>query len=646
MDDKYNDAMDWHGLYRKGWADMIVPESFSHPAKFARGLIDKIYEHAVEEGWLAPGSVVVDPFGGVALGGLGAMRRGINWVGVELEKKFVGLGIGFECDGKVTKESRKVVIRSNAGAKGWFVVFGNDDEFYSEDSCYRNSPEGDGFGTEEEAQKELVALSKDPLYENSPDKLSVKFLNIPVAGEQDSVQEFVNPAACGKTFEHEPHHVEGNIEYWNRRFGGAFGDKWGTAVLLQGDSRKLIEILQSNNTDVVISSPPFENVTSDHPSKSIIDGGLRMGASSMGDGYGESDGQLGRMSGGFDAVMSSPPYAEARIGQESGQEQCGHNDAYGTEDGQLGGMRDRGFDAAISSPHYAGYVVRTLKDGLIDANGKVVSRDGFEIPTDDAYGQSVGQLGAMKHGDLDAVISSPPYGDIAQQGGDKGMKERGVGLTRGERCFDEYGEGDGQLGRMDTGGLDAAISSPPFRGQSADGGWQMLGKYAEEGRLTVKQVGGQSDKLYPSWDPSRDTAYGTSEGQLSEMDEGNLDAVASNQGDDGSDDNFWMAAKTIVEQTYSVLKKGGVAIWVVKAYVKGGKYIDFPDQWRRLCEAVGFKTMHIHRAWVVEERGTQYDLFGNAITSKVERKSFFRRLAEAKGSPRIDWEEVICMEKG
>lgn len=29
----------------------------------------------------------------------------------------------------------------------------------------------------------------------------------------------------------------------------------------------------------------------------------------------------------------------------------------------------------------------------------------------------------------------------------------------------------------------------------------------------------------------------------------------------------------------------------------------------------------------------------------TERKSFFRRLAEKKGSPAIDWEDVICVVK-
>ena len=37
--------------------------------------------------------------------------------------------------------------------------------------------------------------------------------------------------------------------------------------------------------------------------------------------------------------------------------------------------------------------------------------------------------------------------------------------------------------------------------------------------------------------------------------------------------------------------------------------------------------------------------FGQTITEKKERKSFFRRLAERKGSPAIDYEVVLCMRK-
>lgn len=36
--------------------------------------------------------IVFDPFGGVCLGGLDAMAMGLNWIGIELEEKFVRLG--------------------------------------------------------------------------------------------------------------------------------------------------------------------------------------------------------------------------------------------------------------------------------------------------------------------------------------------------------------------------------------------------------------------------------------------------------------------------------------------------------------------------------------------------------------------------
>ena len=44
-------------------------------------------------------------------------------------------------------------------------------------------------------------------------------------------------------------------------------------------------------------------------------------------------------------------------------------------------------------------------------------------------------------------------------------------------------------------------------------------------------------------------------------------------------------------------------------------------------------------------KGTTHNgLFGE-IKEKKERKSFFRRLAESKGSPAIDYEMILCMER-
>lgn len=52
-----------------------------------------------------------------------------------------------------------------------------------------------------------------------------------------------------------------------------------------------------------------------------------------------------------------------------------------------------------------------------------------------------------------------------------------------------------------------------------------------------------------------------------------------------------------------------------------------------------------HQAMLVENHGTKTSLMGVDEEINTERKSFFRRLAEKKGSPRIDFEDVICLRK-
>jgi hypothetical protein len=305
---------------------------------------------------------------------------------------------------------------------------------------------------------------------------------------------------------------------------------------------------------------------------------------------------------------------------------------------------------------------------------------------------------------------------------------------------------------MSTGSFDGAISSPPFKGQSADGGWQLLGKYAEQGRLTVKQADGDPSRSYLSWSKDRDTSYGKTPGQLANLPEGSFDGAVSsppfNQNknnavhgetkgfhshdenesrnrmkrdyiladspanlgnmpintfeasvssppfensmdsekngidwektkkdypgrvmhkerialaekhhterrygnEDGqlgieSGDDFWSASRLIVEQVYMALAPGGHAVWVCKNFIKDKKEVQFTDQWRQLCEAVGFVTLHEHHALLSRHRGTSITLDGERIKHVTSSKSFFRRLCEAKGSPPIDFESVLCMGK-
>lgn len=92
----------WHGCYDEGWRDLIVPEAFAHPAKFAKGLIERIVRHGLRRGYWRAGDTLGDPFGGVGLGGVMAGYYGLNWMGVELEPRFVAYAEGWECSGALT----------------------------------------------------------------------------------------------------------------------------------------------------------------------------------------------------------------------------------------------------------------------------------------------------------------------------------------------------------------------------------------------------------------------------------------------------------------------------------------------------------------------------------------------------------------
>ena len=99
-----------------------------------------------------------------------------------------------------------------------------------------------------------------------------------------------------------------------------------------------------------------------------------------------------------------------------------------------------------------------------------------------------------------------------------------------------------------------------------------------------------------------------------------------------------------VREIYRVLKPGGIAVWVVKAFVRDKQIVDFPGDWRKLCEACGFETvLEVHASLVT--RWEVNDLFDGVVKKERKRASFFRRLAESKGSPKIDYETVWFMRK-
>src|ERR1051325_5170955 len=83
----------WENLYSRTWHKSdLVPEAFTHPAKYNKGLIFALIHHLVKQGYMQPGQTILDPFGGVATGALPCCLAGCNWLGIELEPRFVEIG--------------------------------------------------------------------------------------------------------------------------------------------------------------------------------------------------------------------------------------------------------------------------------------------------------------------------------------------------------------------------------------------------------------------------------------------------------------------------------------------------------------------------------------------------------------------------
>jgi hypothetical protein len=387
-----------------------------------------------------------------------------------------------------------------------------------------------------------------------------------------------------------PHHYTGNLELFRK-----YAQPGTFAVLLNGDSRQLRAVMVQAQVDGLLSSPPYATGCARtggvDPKPEKIKGGLQS-AYGVVDGYGATTGQLGGMSeGDLDGILTSPPFA----GNSGGRGEASRN----------------GIDAALFDRHSGG-----MKRGT---------------------GENPDNLDHLPmKGLAEALVSSPTFADSLNLGlPPKRQRDSSSPKDHGGPGpnYDTWSKTEGQLGAMkgndergmmndESGGLEGAVTSPPFPDNGMNDGRFGGGLKDKAAVLASKNGGGGL------------TNYGQSTGQL-----------GTEQGQ-----TFWSAARLIVTESYHLLKPGSYSAWVCKAFIRGGERVEFPDQWRQLCEACGFEFVEEIRAMLVTEKGVQVGLDGEDNRLKTERKSFFRRLHESRLTEnqahlRIDWETVVIMRK-
>lgn len=335
--------------------------------------------------------------------------------------------------------------------------------------------------------------------------------------------------------------------------------------------------------------------------------------------------EFARLVGGCDSVLTSPPYSEglgthATTDPPTSHGRTGgtiHARSYGTSPGQIGALREGELKGVVTSPPFAdsGAVVPvTGGNQQIVKNSRATGGEAGRHTNE--YGSSPGQIGNLRPGSVEGVVTSPPFVDCLATEDEEFTRKRHSGENATRSTRENYGTSPGQIGALKSGHLSSVVTSPPWESVVPSSGGS---ETPANRRLIDAGTVGSTAFL--------DHEYGDSAGQI---------GVTSGE-------TYWQACASVYAQCRMAIRPGGFMAVVVKDYVKAKKRVPLCDQTVTLMERVGFILHGRMRAMVVEET-VHPGLFGEDVIERTQRKSFFRVLAEAKGAPPIDWEEVLVFK--
>jgi len=329
-----------------------------------------------------------------------------------------------------------------------------------------------------------------------------------------------------------------------------------------GDARKLSRLLK--NVDVVVTSPPFGeqqalhrgggNVAFIRPSK---DGKIGTDEKDKCWLLSDNPSNIGNLRHGeIDAVITSPPYTNNNVKPKSEEfwlkakkmgKRWGSKPPSGTTEKisnprNIGNLRHGKVDTIITSPPY-----KTANEGGgLNKNPPktfrgVLKNHSFKIS------ENPKNIDNLPFG-VDAVITSPPYAEAMQERGGtqhKFEQEKKIGV--------HYSHDKENIGNLK---FDVAITSPPYEGilqrDRSKEEWVENSSY----RLTEQEKGYQANK----------------------ENIGNL-----------KKETYLQAMLTVYREMHKVLKPNGKAIIVIKPFIRNKKVVDLPYDTYLLLKQAGFK---------------------------------------------------------
>lgn len=656
-------VLNWTGCYDDSWKGLITDESFAHPAKYARGLIERIIGHGLQRGWWWQRGMVqvtaeilreiladIDAvryylrddcvtkrqsacegqtanstpvasqptkdrsersqFDAIEATGQGPGSRSHRQMCGGQERSLNGSeSLGSQCqkdssstistETPLTTESRTCPSSSERRTPN------STASSLPQHSAGRSCQKETCFAPSAEHSSKESTNGASAIVTPAAQKQSERLIAVTSSGY---VVDLESLPSVGDMIEREP-------SLLGDPFGGigTGGITCSTAGLrwIGVELEPRFVAMAENNFDLN-ERPMFPDA---HPRPVIVQGDSRRFA------------ELVQASG----IVTSPPYSESMTQGNSAEQygcknyggggQLNWPQQYGSTPGQIGRLREGELGAVVTSPPFGEdqpcqSQTKEIRDYHAFTRGDGTKRDQTM--------RSDGQISGLPQGSLDGIVQSPPYADSVQgahherETADESWQARsdpkqGGSLGKSQR-HGGYGSEPGNIGNLKEGALDGVVTSPPFAKQSHHGGdtptARGIGRNTREQRPT--EAAGNHNLT---------RTYGATEGQI----------------DETEGETYWRAMDQVYRQCWLALRPGGYMAVVVKDYIKKGRRVPLCDQTLQLLVHIGFEPVeriHAHLTQTVFENGRE---------RTIERKSFFRRLAEKKGSPRIDWEEVLVV---
>lgn len=380
-----------------------------------------------------------------------------------------------------------------------------------------------------------------------------------------------------------------------------------------GGSRDNISNMPYGEVDAIVTSPPYSEQKKGKADpekmaerwekhrkkdwnswgKSAHTPGRLRGFESMGSGYSENKDNIGNLPHGqVDAVITSPPF-EKTLAREnpdrrkgywkgSGGYQSGRGtEGYGETEGNIGALPHGKIDAVITSPPYSG---SDLRGKNAEARRMRLIEAGHD-PKEFLGG--VARNAVLKHyNEVDAVITSPPYSES--------MTKRRKGYTTHPQLSKTRHMGadssDENIGNLPHGQVDAIVTSPPYEGSMESG--RHTGGINERENL---REGGGNLSLSVHYSKSKKN-------------------IGNKRGE-----TYLSAMLKVYRECFGVLRPGGRMVLVLKNFIRNKEVQRLDLDTKRLCEACGFR-------WV------ETKLF------RLPQMSFWRILQKKKYGDQInDW---------